>query len=367
MSLPPMELLVAALVGSRSLSTLLPGEWDLLIRQARNADLLARLATLAQRDGEWDSLPQAPRLHLESALKLSERQHNELGHEIRQIARALDTVGIPVVLLKGAAYTAMGLNAASGRMVSDVDILVPHDRLPAVESALMMAGWVSINQDAYDQRYYREWMHEIPPLQHMNRGAILDVHHAILPLTARFKPDTGRLLAMARPVGVEDSVCVLADTDMVLHSAAHLFHEGELEMGMRGLVDLHALLGEFSVAPEFWDRLLERATRLDLLWPLFQALRYTQMMLGTPVPPHVQGELGRRLQGAGRGLQQHVMDALYLRALRPAHASLGDRWTPLARFVIYLRGHWLRMPPMLLLRHLFRKLLSPYRYDSAQT
>ena len=41
------------------------------------------------------------------------------------------------------------------------------------------------HHSAYDQRYYREWMHELPPLLHVRRQTALDVHHAIAPETAR--------------------------------------------------------------------------------------------------------------------------------------------------------------------------------------
>ena len=50
-----------------------------------------------------------------------------------------------------------------------------------------------------------------------------------------------------------------------------------------------------------------------------------------------------------------LMDALFLRALRPTHASTSDGWTPLARWLLYVRGHWMRMPPKLLILHLARK------------
>jgi hypothetical protein len=44
----------------------------------------------------------------------------------------------------------------------------------------------------------------------------------------------------------------------------------------------------------------------------------------------------------------------------PVHASCEDRFSGLARFALYVRGNWLRMPPLLLARHLFHKaFLSP--------
>jgi hypothetical protein len=54
------------------------------------------------------------------------------------------------------------------------------------------------------------------------------------------------------------------------------------------------------------------------------------------------------------------MDRLFGRALLPAHASCDDTWTPSARFLLYIRANWLRMPPLLLARHLLHKaFLSP--------
>jgi hypothetical protein len=49
------------------------------------------------------------------------------------------------------------------------------------------------------------------------------------------------------------------------------------------------------------------------------------------------------------------MDALFGRALAPEHASCADGLTGLARELLYIRGHWLRMPLHLLLPHLFHK------------
>jgi hypothetical protein len=74
--------------------------------------------------------------------------------------------------------------------------------------------------------------------------------------------------------------------------------------------------------------------------------------------------LQQRLGASAWGLR--LMDALYLRALRPDHALASDGWTPLARWALYLRGHWLRMPPGLLVVHLLRKLLSSVHTPKAR-
>jgi hypothetical protein len=50
-----------------------------------------------------------------------------------------------------------------------------------------------------------------------------------------------------------------------------------------------------------------------------------------------------------------VMDALFDRALMPDHSTCSDRFTPTARWLLYVRAHYLRMPLRLLVPHLVRK------------
>ena len=65
-------------------------------------------------------------------------------------------------------------------------------------------------------------MHELPPMRHMVRQTVIDVHHAILPETARLKPDSAKLRAAALPLGGRKGLLVFSPADMVLHSATHL-------------------------------------------------------------------------------------------------------------------------------------------------
>src|SRR5690606_29818819 len=122
-----------------------------------------------------------------------------------------------------------------GRFSSDIDILVDRAELQLAEATLMAAGWEPMKIAAYDQRYYRDWMHELPPLRHGERGTVIDVHHTILPLTSRLKPDAARLVAAARPV--DGVIHVLDAPDMLLHSAVHLFQDGEIRGYLRDLLD----------------------------------------------------------------------------------------------------------------------------------
>ena len=358
MSLPKIDLLVDALTNVTNVRNLSESEWDLLIRLARSANVISRLATTISEAEMMESIPQAPRLHLISNLVIATRQQRELSREIDEIAEALLEIDAPVVLLKGAAYTFAKLPVAKGRMVSDVDILVPHSALASVESALMMRGWVSAAKTPYDQHYYRTWMHELPPMCHFRRGTIIDVHHAILPTTAKLHPSSDSLLDSAiHSDHGSPKLAVLAPVDMLLHSATHLFHESEFNNGFRDLVDLDSLIRHFGANADFWPKLIPRAVELELQLPLFYAFRYSKLILGTPIPLNVQSELDQIADNFSFRMRLRCLDFCFLRALRPAHKNVSDLYSPLARWILYVRGHWLRMPPALLAYHLSRKFL----------
>jgi hypothetical protein len=344
-------LLCAVFIDPRYTFELSLPQWDLLIRQARFAGVLARLGFLLDDEDISAHIPGQPLSHIKSAQIYFQRFAISLQWEITCIQEALKVVDVPLVLLKGSAYIVADDRAAKGRSFSDVDILVPEDKLQEVEIALIKAGWMTNTIDPYDQKYYRQWMHEIPPLRHLKRQTSIDVHHNILPKTSRFCPDANKLLANIVKIP-EKNIWVLAPEDRVLHSATHLFHEGEFAQGFRDLSDLDLLLKEFSAEENFWAKLLQRADELKQHIPLYYALRYTHQILRTPVPEKV---LKAAEQQSPNRINTKLMDALFLRALMPDHESCNDRWTGLARWLLFVRSHWLKMPVYLMVPHLFRK------------
>ena len=332
-------------------------EWDLLVRQARRADLLATVFALLHDAGCDQYFSADVQRHFDAHLTLVQAKQTAIKWEVAQIYRILESVSEPPILLKGAAYLLAGLPVSTGRIFNDIDILVPKVDIEKVENALLLAGWSSGHLDAYDQNYYRTWMHELPPLQHMRRGTALDVHHTILPETGQLKPDIQKLMDAAITLSVRDdfSVRILAPVDMVLHSATHLFHEGEFNHGLRDLFDLHRLMVQFSNEPDFWQDLIIRAQEVDLVQPLYYATRYTQKILQTPVPDYVL----RKLQDISSvGLMGWLMDYSYERALVSDHITCRKPFTGLAEYLLFVRSHYLRMPLRLLIPHLIHKSLK---------
>lgn len=346
-------LLVKVLRDPKQLGSLSLAQWNELIPQARQTLLLGRLYHLLQEQDLLSPLAQAPMQHCFSTHLAAQKQEETTQWEIRKLKKALKSIEVPLILLKGAAYIAADLEVAKGRILSDIDLLVPVERLTEVEKALAGYGWLSSKTDAYDQRYYRKWMHEIPPLQHIVRRGFLDVHHTLLPPTARHKLDPQKVMADAREV--QPGVWVLSPCDMVIHSATHLFHEGEFDHGLRDLLDLKLLISHFAeTEADYWSRLVARARELDLTRPLYYALHYVHQIFGFPVP---EASMQAMQAFAPKGPLVKGMDWLFVRAFTPFHPSCALPGAAAARWMLYVRSHWLRMPPHLLVPHLLRKAL----------
>lgn len=351
------DLLVQVLVQSGPAPQLNMMQWEIILGQARQSRLLGRLAQQFQKLGWLQSVPQQARYYLEGALRLIDRQHHEVQWEVQCISRALKDVDTPVVMLKGAAYLVASLPPRDGRLFADIDIMVRRDKLDEVEGALFRCGWISEERDAYNQRYYRQWMHEIPPLKHVQRNTVIDVHHTITPPTSRFRVDGADLLHHIQAIDTLDGIFVFNPAEMVLHSAVHLFQEGEFGHGLRDLLDLKDLVEHFQLQTEFWPHLFERANELKLQIPLFHALFHIERLFGLAAPVPWKRQVAALAPSAPFRVAMAWLLGL---ALRPDHPSCDTRWTGLARWLLYLRSHFLRMPLHLVVPHLVRKAYMGY-------
>lgn len=327
-------------------------QWDGLLRVARKEKLLSRLgAILGDDPALLADCPAAVREMFRAAQAYPLLVQARALWEVREVLAATSDLAVDFILLKGVAYLHLGLTLAKARTFADVDVLVPETELPGVERRLLAAGWEHQQIHPYDQRYYREWMHEIPPLRHWERQIEVDLHHRILPRTSRLVSKPALLWEASLPVAPR--LRALAPADLVLHCAAHLFYDGEIKGGFRDLLDLHQMLVHYGCSdPGFWGVLIERARLLDLGRPLYYAVQFCRELLDTPVPTQVQDSL---TVWAPPPVAAVLMRLLVRRVLPPR--DIGTRAPLLSEWLLYIRSHWLRMPPWLLAKHLLRKAL----------
>jgi hypothetical protein len=331
-------------------------DWQAFLARARQASILLNIECVLADRGLLEGVPEKVRLQLSEAYAFLKFNQTILRFETDRVTRALSDLDVAIVLLKGAAYLFAQLPPAESRLVSDLDIMVEKGNLEIVERTLLEAGWKRSAVTDYDDRYYRDWMHEVPPMVHPDRNFALDLHHTIVPLTSRHQPNTTALFQAAVPLE-NARFKVLCPADMTLHCAVHLLNE-EIGLGLRDLFDLHGLLTHFGKDPAFWDDLVARAQLHGFDRTLFYLLRYTERLLETEIPEAVQEKAKK---GAPNTILRVVMDTLFVRALTPPRLTGLQPGRALALWLLFLRSHWLKMPPLLLIRHLSIKAWRRWR------
>tara|TARA_R110000782_G_scaffold78276_2_gene154918 strand:+ start:67515 stop:68510 length:996 start_codon:yes stop_codon:yes gene_type:complete len=320
------RLLVDLLREPERVEALGPEQWNGVIAAARAERLLATLAYRVQ----GVKLPAALGPILADARHDAARDKQVALWEADRAMAALAPLDISVMLLKGAAYVAGDLSAGEGRSIGDLDILLPRDRLDEAEAALLAAGWEWVKPDPYDDVYYRRWMHELPPMIHRERDRMIDVHHTILPLTARPTPDAETLIAQS--IKLPDGLRILSPEDRICHAAAHMLADGDLAGGLRNLWDIRCLLKDI----EDMSQLEARADHHGLASHVARAIRLAD---------HLYGQRNARLV---------LADRLFIRRLLSTD-DWGRDGRKLLGLAFYIRSHLLRMPPLMLARHLWTK------------
>jgi Uncharacterised nucleotidyltransferase len=312
-------------------------EWNQTLLMARRNQMLGALAAHLKRAGHWASVPPEVQRHMNLDLLTAQRRAESALWELTVIRRAVPEA-IPLVLLKGCAYLAANDANAEGRLFSDLDLLVPKSKLGDAETALIGAGYRPGRVDAYDNRYYRNWMHEIPPMDHLRRHTVLDLHHAINPPVSRAHVLPGHLISAAVQLPASAGFSVLQPVDRLIHCALHAIQEGESKKLLRDLWDLKLLVEQH--APNGLGMVLQRAELLGVRSMVDSACHALRILFST--------------HALAAGPAPSLLTRVLVRAARNrlSHPSLAGT---MCEWLLLAHSHWVKMPLRLLVPHLARK------------
>jgi hypothetical protein len=321
-------------------------DWNDVMEAGRHTQLLGQLSALIKREHLSDSVPDRVSRHLELAELTARRRGDAALWEVASMRRAVDPA-VPLVLLKGCAYVAcVDINAA-GRIFSDMDVLVRRQDLPAVEADLTAVGWKPAQVNDYDSGYYRNWMHEVPPMEHVRRHTVVDLHHAINPPVSRYYINSDSLLDQV--IEVSRGIFVLCPKDRVIHCALHLLQGGESHRLMRDLYDLHLLVQQHHGSVAGVEQLERRARELKVAAPVGAAIGAANALFSDS---SVDGEWSGWLQ---------VCIGRAARGASGNHPPVGGA---LAGSALLAYAHWIKMPLHILVPHLVRKSILRMTSDN---
>lgn len=321
-----------------------PQQWTTFLQQARQQGLTARFYYVLQTKQLLDQVPLQVKLHGESGARYAQKQQHSLYSELQQLEPLFAVADYPCLLLKGAAYRTQALAVSFGRLFSDIDILVPAAQLRHVRDRLFFYGFREAEMTDYDRDYYLNWSHQNPPLQHYQRGTVIDLHHHIYPTASARAIDITPLFSHA--VNIPGSAFkVPASAHLFIHAAVHLFYQEETHKLTKDVIDLNDLLLEVQHQQQL-DFMLEQAAQMSVLSAVINACWVLIRLFNNEAAKLV-------LHQAAMYRHQPLVCNLLLTMLqgRPARA-----W--FARQLWFVRGHSLKMRWQVLIYHSLAKPAS---------
>lgn len=211
-----------------------------------------------------------------------------------RVVSRLNTLGHPVLLLKGAALGHTVYPSFRDRPMGDLDILLPPDAAGPAWRALREDGW-TLEPEHLDGFF--EDHHHLHPLEDpQGLGLFLEVHTTLLDPGCPARLDDEDLWGEARSVRVGDhEALVLAPHHQLIYLSLHLMWGHSLDHGLvRAVRDLAAVIHRDE--PD-WVRLLEATARCGAVQLVYWPLRLTRSLTNAPVPEHVLTRLRPRLPG----------------------------------------------------------------------
>lgn len=322
-------------------------QWQSLLQQAYKASAVSRLYVRLNTEQLVDYIPEPLQWHFTSAFCRAEGCRRDFNYSLSKLVQHLSSVKTDICLLKGAAYAIDESNpVGKGRQFADIDLLVDRQYLNTVEQVLLWHGWHCEKETEYDDKYYRDWMHELPPMRHSELPVGLDLHHHLVPPTSKMHFEAGIFNSLLRPTDTK-GMHLLTVPGQMLHTSLHMLTNDDLSGLLKDLMDFYILSEDIDRDRHYLD-LIGLATTLNIEVHVKRAIRIVAHLFSITLPAEVQQlvQPTSRLEG--------VVDRLYLNQI--SHQLLADPQTEsYSTFLLWCRAHWLKMPLPLLIKHTFSK------------
>ncbi|MES9886612.1 MAG: nucleotidyltransferase family protein [Candidatus Sedimenticola sp. 6PFRAG1] len=266
--------------------------WEAFIESASKRLVTPALHNALGSKGLLSEIPSDVTDYLEAAQYLNRERNQELLGDLQRIAEELNSQGITPVALKGGASLAENLYPDPGmRVLSDLDILIPRERLESCIEILQ-------NLDFQIQPGFRDelsdYCHHYYPLAKTDGVTVIELHlemiyegcQEMLPLTL--------LKGNTRTITWQNSqIAVLSPTLRLLHNILHT-HIADKNFYF-SLVNLRQLY-EFGMivqnagADLDWSLIFNRFRNGTSLQVLEHYMLLGNALLNIPIPLEVQNQ-----------------------------------------------------------------------------
>lgn len=262
-------------------------DWHKVLRCAGQHNVAPALYSALNSTGLLHRLPDDCAEYLHAVWSLTRQRNRMLRQALVTACSHLNLIGITPLLLKGAA----GLvpkgeyPGSSDRIMADLDLLVPVDRLENAQNTLQQAGYAPMYHGRRAE-YIRKnnIMHDIP-LRAADAPVRIELHRHVSKTGTISLDSVWRRAATVQLQ--EAAIIVLPDpTFRVLHNFVH--HQFDHNGFARNLLDLRRLY-EFVLLCRTWDQEIRYAElsslceekRISAAWQAYQLS--AQRLFGLPL------------------------------------------------------------------------------------
>lgn len=266
-------------------------DWSCLLRLADREYATTTLAAALSRRRLLECLPEPVRGALQRRHLMGAAVNQRIRRQTEEAAAILNAEGCTPVVLKGGLHLFEAPAEEIGaRVLRDLDLMVPADRLDACIAALRRAGYVPEGE-------HEGWTYHYRPLHHPDHLVPIELH--VQPGEQRrfMSPEEAWREAVPLPAGTL-SMLALGPTHRVAHN---VFHSEVQDAGyalgevwLRQLHDLALICRRFEDAID-WQALVARM-RQHGLEPAFRArMHLASELLGAPLAGLATGSWRCRL------------------------------------------------------------------------
>ncbi|MFN0070623.1 MAG: nucleotidyltransferase family protein [Chloroflexota bacterium] len=261
-------------------------QWDLFRARAEQYGMTpVAHAGLAALD---TSAPMEVRRNLSIASALTAlRIEHQIVPAFHTAIAALQGAGLSPVVLKGMALAHQVYPRPALRTFSDIDILLPHQRIEQANRALTQAGfWIGESRSELPDHHHG-------PVVFSEAGSVaVELHHGIVPGGSPFAIDVDVMLARSQMESIAGvSVLVPSHVDMLLHVCTHLSYGHSFDFyPFRSLMDIFAMVSTWANELD-WNDFISTAVRTRVSGAVYWPLRLSRVWFGAQVPDEVLARL----------------------------------------------------------------------------
>lgn len=214
-------------------------------------------------------------------------RNTRIAQELSKLLRLFQQHNIQVIVLKGACLANTVYTYAGLRVMMDLDLLLPVDRINQAVALLLADGYQPQGPLGQVITDHFAVLHHLPPFRHPDSTITIEVHTAVAPPDRFYSVDSQELWAQARPLSIGTETALSLDVeDLLLYTCMHATYRHLLELDARFLCDLDAIIHTYQQVID-WKLVERRARARQWLNGVYLSLELAHTLLATPVPPLV--------------------------------------------------------------------------------